>query len=138
MTKILKTDENNQYGNAKTKPLPTGSIKKMKKSPSFWEFNLLIESILDKDKISHLFFVNIQFNEKNASKKTSLFNKMYTSIFEKKKVILVVDWSVFQLLDAMTLNDKNILNSYKATRSHIETCKKGFTFHYIPNIYTFS
>ena len=27
-TKILKMDENNQYGNAMTKPLPTGCIKK--------------------------------------------------------------------------------------------------------------
>ena len=27
-TKILKVDENNQYGNAMTKPLPTGHIKK--------------------------------------------------------------------------------------------------------------
>ena len=28
VTKILKMDENNQYGNAMTKPLPTESIKK--------------------------------------------------------------------------------------------------------------
>ena len=31
ITKILKMDENNQYGNAMTKPLPTGSIQKKKK-----------------------------------------------------------------------------------------------------------
>ena len=31
ITKILKIEENNQYGNAMTKPLPTGSIKKRKK-----------------------------------------------------------------------------------------------------------
>ena len=28
VTKILKMDENNKYGNAMTKPLPKGSIKK--------------------------------------------------------------------------------------------------------------
>ena len=27
ITKILKLDENNQYGNGMTKPLPTGCIK---------------------------------------------------------------------------------------------------------------
>ena len=31
ITKILKIEENNQYGNAMTKPLQTGSIKKRKK-----------------------------------------------------------------------------------------------------------
>ena len=31
-TKILKMDENNQYGNGMMKPLPYGCIKKMKNS----------------------------------------------------------------------------------------------------------
>ena len=30
VTKIIKMNENNQYGNAMTKPLPTGSIKNEK------------------------------------------------------------------------------------------------------------
>ena len=34
VTKILKMDENNQYGNAMTKPLPRGSSKKRKKDPN--------------------------------------------------------------------------------------------------------
>ena len=33
IAKILKMDENNQYGNAMTKPLPIGSIKKIKWFP---------------------------------------------------------------------------------------------------------
>lgn len=32
VSKILKMGENNQYGNALTKPLPTGSIKRQKKA----------------------------------------------------------------------------------------------------------
>ena len=47
VTKILKTDENNQYGNAMTKPLPIGSIKKSNKIPSVREFDLIIQGILD-------------------------------------------------------------------------------------------
>ena len=37
-------DENNQYGNAMTKPLPTSSIKKkkkMKNTPTLREFELI-------------------------------------------------------------------------------------------------
>ena len=42
MSKILKMDENNQYGNGMTKPLPTGSIRRMKKILSNREFDLII------------------------------------------------------------------------------------------------
>ena len=47
ITKILKMDENNQYGNAMTKPLPTGSIqkKKKKKNLSMREFDLIIQGV---------------------------------------------------------------------------------------------
>ena len=38
VTKILKMDENNQYRNAMTKPLPIGSIKNSIKVPSMREF----------------------------------------------------------------------------------------------------
>ena len=47
VTKILKTDENNQYGNAMTKPLPTGSIEKSNKIPSLRDFDLIIQGRLD-------------------------------------------------------------------------------------------
>ena len=38
-------DENNQYGNAMTKPLPTGSIQKKKKNLSMREFDLIIQGV---------------------------------------------------------------------------------------------
>ena len=69
--KILKMDENNQYGNAMNKPLRRGSIKRSKKTHTLREFNLLIEGISDEDKIDHLFIVDIEFNEEKATKKTS-------------------------------------------------------------------
>ena len=40
ISKILKLDENNQYGFAMTKPMPTGCI--IEKAPSWLEFNNLI------------------------------------------------------------------------------------------------
>ena len=45
ITKILKLDENNQYGNAMTKPLPTGCIKD-NKDLSWETFNFLLEIVL--------------------------------------------------------------------------------------------
>ena len=39
-SKIIKFDENNQYGFAMTKPMPVGSVKD--KDPSWAEFNLLM------------------------------------------------------------------------------------------------
>ena len=41
ITKILKMDENNQYGIAMTKPMPTGCIKEHP-APSCLKFNLLL------------------------------------------------------------------------------------------------
>ena len=51
-TKILKMDENNQYSNAMTKPLPYGRIKKMKKIPTFYEFNKIQSNLSHEDKMA--------------------------------------------------------------------------------------
>ena len=54
ITKILKLDENNQYDNGMTKPLPTGSIKY--NDDISWEtFNLLLEKVSFADTIRHLY-----------------------------------------------------------------------------------
>ena len=87
VSKILKMAENNQYGNALTKPLPTGSIKR-KKIPTMREFDLIIRGISDEDRIGHLFIVNIHFDKKNASKNQLFYNEIYLPLFEKKKVLL--------------------------------------------------
>ena len=62
---ILKLAENNQCSYAMTKPLPTGSIKK--NVPSWWEFNLLLETVDLDDSIGYLFVVNIFFDYKKAT-----------------------------------------------------------------------
>ena len=46
-TKILKMDENNQYGQKMTKPLPYGCIKKQEHLPHLLDFNKIL------DKFSH-------------------------------------------------------------------------------------
>ena len=60
ITKILKLDENNQYGYFMTKTLPTACTKE-NKNFSWVDFNILIESVNLTDKISHLLVVGIFF-----------------------------------------------------------------------------
>ena len=66
--------ENDQYGNAMTKPLPTDSIKR-KKNPNMREFDLIIQVISDEDKISQLFVVDKHFDQKSVSKRQLFFHQ---------------------------------------------------------------
>ena len=82
-TKVLKMDENNQYGNAMTQSLPYGCIKnKWKKITSLRESNMIHNKVSHTVKMSHLFIVDIKFHVKNE--KTLSFNEMHSPIFEKK------------------------------------------------------
>ena len=77
INKILKLDENNQYGFAMTKPMHTGCIKECP-SPSWLKFNVLLESVSLSDPIGHLFVVDIEFDEKNATERQLLYNEIHT------------------------------------------------------------
>ena len=58
ITKILKLDENNQYGFGMTKTLPTGCIKQ-NFDTSWRTFNLLLQNVSLDDQIGHLYMVDI-------------------------------------------------------------------------------
>ena len=45
-SKIMKMDENNQYGMTMTKPLPYGCIKRKKHTPNFEELEQLLKSVI--------------------------------------------------------------------------------------------
>ena len=53
--------------------------KKVSKVPFLLEFNRILDNISDRDKVGHLFIVDIKFHNKNE--KTMLFNEIYTPIF---------------------------------------------------------
>ena len=72
ITKIIKFDENNQYVFAMTKPMPTGCIKE-NNSPTWLEFNLLLEKVSLEDPISHLCVVDL-----SLMKRTQLGNNTCT------------------------------------------------------------
>ena len=79
---ILKMDRNNQYGQAMTKPLPYGCIKRKENPPTLMELNQILDRISHEDKIGHVFTEDIKFHNKNP--KRLLFNKIYPPVFEKK------------------------------------------------------
>ena len=82
-SKIIRMDENNQYGFAMTKPLPFGCIKRKKNLPALQELKDLLANVKLEDKLGHLFVVDIVFD--NINEKTLLFNELYPPIFEKKQ-----------------------------------------------------
>ena len=133
--KIQKMDENNQYGNAMTEPLPAGSIKRVKKLPTMEEFDLILQGVLDTNKIGHLFIVDIDFCQKNVIEKQLSCNGNYTLTFEKKKVLSVNERSVFQLLDTTILNDKGKIDSYKTTsKTHTRQWTQKLSYLHKQNI----
>ena len=132
-SKIIKFDENNQYGFAMTKPMPTGSIKE--KSPSWTEFNLLLESVDLDDKTGHLFVVDIKFDYEKATDRIIMYNEVFSPIIEKKKVLDANERSVFQLCELYSENDKGKPKSYKISpKSHSSLLPKTFIPLYLEEL----
>ena len=125
ITKILKLDENNQYGMAMTKPLPTGCIKD-NKHISWKAFNFLLESVSFEDKIGHLYIVNIEFDVKNTTKREFEYNEIYPPIIEKQKVVDACERSVFQLLEQFFQGEKGPKTYQTTVKAHANLFKKSF------------
>ena len=125
ITKILKLDENNEYGNGMTKPLPTGCMKD--DNNISWEtLNFLLESVSFEDKTGHLYIVDIEFDFKNATKREYAYNEIYPPIIEKQKIIDPCERSVFQLLEQFVRSEKGP-KCYRATaKTHANLFKKIF------------
>ena len=79
IAKILKLDENNQYGFGMTKPLPTGCIK-IDSDISFQKLDDLIQKLDIDLQIGHLYAVDIEFDHKNATQNQIAYNEIYPLI----------------------------------------------------------
>ena len=113
IAKIVKLDENNQYGYAMTRPMPTGCIKQ-NNSPSWLKFNLLLEKVSFEDPIGHLFIVDIELDEENASEKQFMYNEIFPPIIEKEKILDANKRSLYQLLELFEMS-----SGYRCTaKSH--------------------
>ena len=120
--------ENNQYGHAMTKPLPTGCIKN--DSDLSWEtLNLLLESVTLEDKIGHLYIVDLKFDLENATEKQIIYNEIYPPIIEKQKTIDPNEISVYQLLDNFREGQNGALSYRVSAKAHSTMLpKKIFQF----------
>ena len=133
ITKILKLDENNQYGHGMTKSLPTGCIKD--NSDLSWKtFNPLLESVSLEDRIGHLYIIDIELDTKNASEKILAYNEIYPRIIEKEKVIDPCERSTYQLLEQFVTGEKGPSSHKKSAKAHVKSClesyKKSCTFDF--------
>ena len=126
ITKILKLDENNQYGHGMTEPLPIGCIKN-NYDLSFQTLNFLLEGIdLEKDKQGHLYIVDIEFDFKNATKQQLTYNEIYPPIIEKQKIIDPCERSTYQLLEQLVMGEKEPKSYKKTAKAHANLFKKCF------------
>ena len=124
ISKILTLDENNQYGNGMTKPLPTACIKA--DCDISWATNFLIETVDFKDTIGHLYIVDIEFDYENATEKMMAYNEIYPPIIEKHKIIDPCERSVFQLLEQYKEGERGTLGYKSTSKAHATMLKKIF------------
>ena len=132
-TKILKLDENNQYGNGMTKPLPTGSIKDSD-DISWKTFNNSLESVSFEDIVGHLYIVDIEFDFKNATEREYAYNEIYPPIIEKQNIKDPCERSAFPLIEQFVMGD-NVPKAYRSTaKAHANLFKKNFLPIYLEDI----
>ena len=134
-SKIIKMDENNQYGQAMTKPLPFDCIKKQENVPAFDELAELLKGITLQDPIGHTFTIDIQFSEVNE--KTLLFNEIYPPFFEKNKKISPHERSTVQIMSrAEKKENKDEMTSFPFdSKTHATLRKKLFITLYAGDLY---
>ena len=133
ITKVLKLDENNHYGNGMTKPLPTGCIKD--DNDIAWKtYNFLLEKVNFEDNIGHLYIVDIEFDYKNATIKQFAYNEISPPIIEKQKIIDPCEGSVFLLLEQFAKGEHGP-RAYRATgKAHANLFKKFFLPMYLEDL----
>ena len=134
ITKILKLDENNQYGYAMTKPMPTGCIHN-DPDITLRTFNRLFETVDLNDEIGHLYIVDIKLTFDKLSERQKAYNEICPYIIEKQTAIDIYERSTYQLLDRMELLDSGSYRHYSPTKkAHATLFDKRFCPFYIEHL----
>ena len=117
ISKVINFDENNQYSFAMTKPMAIGAIKE--KTPSWTEFNLLLEKLSLDDPAGHIFSVDIEFDHLNATDCQIMYNELFPPFTEKQSRVEANERSVYQLLELYSEDYRGKPRSYKVgSKSH--------------------
>ena len=129
ISKIIKFDENNQYGLAMTKPMPIGAIKE--KDTTWIEFNLLFEKLSLDDKTGHIFVVDKEFDHEHATDCQIMYNELLTPFIDKDARVEANERSIYQFLNFIL---KILKLKQKATKylvRAIQICLQNVLYHYI-------
>ena len=121
----MRIDENNQYDNGMTKPLPTGCIKD-DTDLSWGTLHFLLENVSFEYEIGHLFVADIEFDLKNATEREFAYNEIYPAVIEKKKIIDPCERSVFQLLEQYKEGEKGPLFYIATAKAQATMLKKNY------------
>ena len=88
ITKILKLDENNQYGHGMTNPLPTGYIKD--NGNISWEtFNFLLEKISLKKQLAIYIYSILNLTLKMQLKESLPITKFIGQLLGSKELLIL-------------------------------------------------
>ena len=133
ISKIIKFDENNQYGFAMTKPMLVGAIKE--KEASWSNYNILFEKLSLNDKKDHIFIVDIEFDHLHATDCQIMYNEMLPAFIEKDIKIEANKRSVYQLLELYSEDYRGNPNTYKiSAKAHSKLFAKKFIPLYLEEI----
>ena len=133
MSKILKLDENNQYGLALTKPMATGCIKD-DHDLSWRTFNLLLESVTLDDPIEHLYLVVVELDFDRLTPKQKVYNEICPPIIEKQKVIDIYERSTYQFLEHYELINNKVKLYTPTKKAHATLFQKKCFPMYIEHL----
>ena len=132
ISKIIKFDENNQYGFAMTKPMPVGAIKE--KDASWTEYNLLFEKVSLDDKKGHIFVVDIEFDYLHATDCQIIYNEILPPFVEKNTNIDANERSIYQFILYSEENRGNPKNYKVSAKAHSNLLAKKFVPLYLEEI----
>ena len=117
ITKILKLDENNQYGFGMTKPFPIGCIKQ-DLDTSWKTFNLLLQKILASiiELVTFMWLI-LYFIKLRLQKNKQFIMRFILQLLKNKCLLIHVKGQSISCL-------KNILRQKKEIQKHIKQLKK--------------
>ena len=133
ISKIIKFDENNQYGFAMTKPMAVGGIKE--KETSWTEYNLLFEKLSLDDKKGHIFVVDIEFDYLHATDCQIIYNEILPPFTETNTRVEANERSIYQLLELYSEDSRGNPKSYKiSSKAHSNLLAKSYLIILFPYI----
>ena len=92
------------------------------------KFNMLIETVDLDAKVGYLFLVYTNFNLEKANAKTLMYNEIYTSIFEKQKILDPTEKAVFQPSEIYEWLTKGLCRLGLSRRATLLCLKIIYTF----------